>query len=95
MAKKTKNRKTTLIWLTIMMVFIFELLFYTWCRVQCVQMKYEITKTEEKINIESAMQNKFKIELARLKSPEELIKSIARNKLGLIMPKSEQIIIIP
>jgi len=94
MAKKAKNHKTTLIWLTIMMVFISEMLFYTWSRVQCVQIKYEITKTEKIKTSRLAMQNNFKIELARLKSPER-IEKIARNKLGLIMPKSEQIIVIP
>ena len=77
-----------------MMVFIFELLFYTWCRVQCIQLKYEITKTEKIINQRLTMQNNFKIELARLKSPER-IEKIARDKLNLIMPKSEQIIVIP
>ena len=94
MPANIKNRKIVIIWLIIMVVFISELLLYTWCRVQCVQIKYEIAKSEKIKNKRLTMQNNLKIEYARLKSPERIVR-IARNKLGLVMPKSEQIIVIP
>jgi len=41
-----------------------------------------------------ALQKNLKIEIARLKSPKRITK-IATQQLGLIMPKSEQVVIIP
>lgn len=91
---KNRNMKTLIIWLAIMAIFIAELLLYTWCRVQCVQIGYEISRTEKIKTRRITMQNNFKIELARLKSPER-ISRIAKNRLNLTIPKSKQIIVLP
>jgi cell division protein FtsL len=40
------------------------------------------------------LQNNLKIELARLKSPQRITK-IARDHLGLVVPKPEQTIVMP
>ena len=77
-----------------MAVFISELLFYTWCRVQCVRVGYEISKEVEKHRQLLTVQNNLKIEIARLKSPERIAK-IARKQLGLVMPNPEYMITIP
>ena len=77
-----------------MLVFIAELLFYTWCRVQSVRIKYEITAQTTRIRQLSAMQDNLKIELARLKSPKR-IAEIAREQLGLITPTPQQTIVLP
>ena len=98
MAKK-KNRKqrkpkVTIAFLCLMLVFIAELLFYTWCRVQSVRIKYEITEQTSRIRQLAAMQDNLKIEFARLKSPSRIAK-IARTQLGLITPTSKRMILIP
>ena len=42
-ATQTTAQGMKTIWLVIMLVFIVELFAYTWCRVQSVRIKYEIT----------------------------------------------------
>jgi cell division protein FtsL len=92
--KTPRNLKMIGIWLAIMVIFLAELWLYTWCRVQSVQLRYAISELTETHRKRIAMQNNLKIELARLKSPNR-IAGIATNQLGLTMPTSEQIIIIP
>ena len=80
--------------LLFMGLFISELLFYTWCRVQSIQVRYEIselTADQERI---LKLQDSLKIELARLKAPQR-IAQIATQQLGLVAPTGKQIIIIP
>ena len=77
-----------------MTIFLTELLFFTWCRVQSIGAGYEIAKETMRHQDLINFQNNLKIELARLKSPERIAK-IAKNQLGLIMPTQEQMIIIP
>jgi len=77
-----------------MVLLISELFIYTWCRVQCVKTGYAISKETDKNLKLIALQKNLKIEIARLKSPKRIAK-IATQQLGLIMPKSGQVIIIP
>jgi cell division protein FtsL len=91
--KKTGPRHTGL-WIIIIVLFISELFIYTWCRIQCVKTGYEISKeTDNNLKL-ITLQKNLKIEIARLKSPLRIAK-IATQQLGLIMPKSGQVIIIP
>ena len=92
--KKRQNPKLLALGLVLMGLFIAELLFYTWCRVQCVQVKYEISKATQEHQRLVALQDNLKIELANLKSPQR-IATIAREQLGLITPTSKQIVPIP
>jgi len=89
-----RDPKAIMTCLVIMLVFIAELLFYTWCRVQSVKMKYDIAELTETSRKLSAMQDSLKIELARLKSPQRIAK-IARTQLGLITPTPKQTIVLP
>lgn len=82
------------IWIILMLFFISELLLYTWCRVQCVGIGYEISKATERQKELAALQSNFKIELASLKSPAR-IAEIAINQLGLTMPTPKQTIMLP
>lgn len=82
------------LWLVLMGLFIGELLFYTWCRVQYVQVKYEISKATQKQQRLLALQDNLKIELANLKSPQR-IATIAKEQLDLITPTSKQMVPIP
>ncbi len=92
--KKKRNLKRISLWGLLMVVFIAELLFYTWSRVQCTQLGYEITRANETHQQRLRLQNNLKIELARLKSPAR-IAAYARERLGLRMPTPEQTIVLP
>jgi cell division protein FtsL len=82
------------VWIILMSFFIAEFFFYAWCRVQCVNIGYDISKEEIHRQRYHTLQNTLKIELAHLKSPER-IAEIAKERLGLKTPVPEQIIIIP
>jgi len=92
--KKTGDMKITGIWIVFMAVFITELFVYTWCRVNCIGVGYEISKETQKQHELVAFQTNLKIELASLKSPERIAK-IAKDQLGLVTPTQKQTIIIP
>ena len=103
MAKTVKNSKKTRIkrnpklaiaWMVLMPVFIVELLFAAWCVLQSNQIERDIIQQTQKAAQQAATQDKLKIELARLKSPQRIAK-IAREQLGLITPAPGQTIIIP
>ena len=76
-----------------MSIFISELLLYTWCRVQCIRDGYAISKATGRHRQLVTLQNKLKVELAHLKSPER-IAQIAKDQFGLTAPTPEQMIII-
>jgi len=90
---KISELKTIGIWIILMLIFITQLLFYTWCRVQCVQVGYEISKETDKHRKLITLQNNLKIEFARLKSPKRISK-IAKYQLGLTTPTQKQMVII-
>jgi cell division protein FtsL len=92
--RKLRSLKIIGLWFILMTVFICELLLYTWIRVQCTRIGYEVNQATEMYQQRVTMQNNLKIELARLKSPER-IAAIAQGRLGLNAPKPEQIVIIP
>ncbi|MFH0728946.1 MAG: septum formation initiator family protein [Pseudomonadota bacterium] len=88
---KHLSRKITGIWIVIMFVFIAELLIYTWCRVQNTQQGYDITGLQAESRQLMLVQKSLKIELARLKSPDRIAR-IARDTLGLVTPKTQQLV---
>jgi cell division protein FtsL len=92
--KKNGDVKKTGIWIIFMVVFIAELFLYTWCRVNYIDVGYEISKETKKQHELIALQNNLKIELASLKSPERIAK-IAKDQLGLKTPTKSQTIVIP
>ena len=92
--KKHTAKRRTWIWALILVMFIGETLFYTWCRVQCVQVGIAISAEQRKQREIKTLNNSLKIELARLKAPER-ISYIARRKLGLDMPEPSKTIMVP
>ena len=80
--------------LVLMLVFIVEMLFYAWCRTQYVNVNYRIQEQTIRQRKLLAMQDHLKIELRRLKSPRRIAK-IAREQLGMVMPTTQQTIILP
>jgi cell division protein FtsL len=91
-----KKQKSNLlgIWIVLLVLFIGELLFYTWCRVQCTRLGYEMTKDVEANRKQMVLQNSLVLELARLKSPER-ISAIARQQLKLEPPSHDQMVVLP
>ena len=92
--KKSKKLKFTVLWTIMLFLFLSELFFYTWCRVNNVRLGYEVANATEKRTKLLAYQENLKIELARLKSPERIAR-IATEQLGLSMPRADQKIMIP
>ncbi len=76
-----------------MVICIMELFAYTWCRVQCIGMGYEIAGETQNHQKLLKWQKHLMVELARLKSPDRIVR-IARTKLNLVMPEPKQIIVI-
>lgn len=81
------------VWVVLMVVFMAELLVYTWCRVQYVRTGYELAQTTKEHQRLMELQRKLKVEEARLKSPERITR-IARQR-GLVIPGSKQVVVIP
>ena len=94
MATARHNRPQGLktVWLTIMLVFMVELFAYTWCRVQCVRMGYEITAETRNYDQQRTTRKNLAIELARLKAPKR-IEALGR-QLGLAPPATRQIVVM-
>ena len=97
--KNKQNKKKALanntgIWIIVLFVFVIELLFYAWCRVQYIRVGYEMSKATESHEKLVDLQNNLKMELELLKSPER-IASIAKKQLNLVVPAPEQLIKMP
>lgn len=97
MARNKKQRATagrsTMVWLTIIGLFVMELFAYTWCRVECTRVGYDIENELRLRQRQTAARKNLTIELARLKSPSR-IERLAR-ALGLMPPGTGQIKVIP
>ncbi|MBA4366725.1 MAG: hypothetical protein C0403_03715 [Desulfobacterium sp.] len=78
----------------LLLILMGEMLFYTWCRVQCIRTGYKITEEKKRNKDLINLQKNLQVELAGLKSPDR-IGRIARERLGLIIPEPKQIIVIP
>lgn len=91
--KKPYSAGITAAWLVILLVFVGEFFLYTWCRVQCMRLRYAISAEKETAVRLAEEKKDLKIEIARLGSPARIMK-MAKEK-GMIMPTSEQVIILP
>jgi cell division protein FtsL len=91
---RARKRRQIVLGVALIGVLTGELFFYTWCRMQCVRVGYEIAEQTQKQEALLGVQNNLKLELERLKSPVRL-ETIARQKLGLDRPKPEQVLVIP
>lgn len=98
-AAKTRERRPGLrrnlfIWTAVLSLVVVELVFFTWCRVQCVRIGYQIAREDRQQQELSKLQSNLKIELARLKTPGN-VSRIAREELSLAMPEPQQIVVVP
>lgn len=99
--KKNKKRGQTLwtpkfaaICMILMLIFMAEVFFDTWCGVQCRRTGYEIEQARAQQTELRRLQKKLQIERGRLTSPQTLGR-YARNQLDLTTPSPEQIVILP
>lgn len=81
------------VWVAAIVVFMAEFLVYTWCRVQYVQTGYEVTEATKEQHRLMELHRKLKVEEARLRSPERIMR-IAQQR-GLVIPDSKQVVVIP
>lgn len=93
-SSKIQKKNTLGIWIILLFLFLSELLFYTWCRVQCRRLGFEMTKNVDANRKQMVLQNSLVLEIAHLKSPER-ISSIARQQLKLEPPSHEQMVVVP
>lgn len=92
--KTTEGRYSMIVILTALgVIFMVELLVYAWCRVQYVRTGYELTEASEEYRRLVGLNRKLKVEEARLKSPERIVR-IAKER-GLVIPNSEQVVVVP
>ena len=91
--EKHFSAKTMWVWIFILLIFMGEMMFYTWCRVQCIRTGYAINEELERHKRFTAIQNRLTIEAARLKSPDR-ISAIAGKEGKLIMPRPDQVVIV-
>ena len=80
-------------WLLLIIFFIFELLFYTWIRVEITRTGRRISQAQQFQKEKKAYQSELMVEKERLSSPERIM-TIARDNLDLHTPSPEQIIIM-
>lgn len=98
MAQKKKQRKTgdrtLLLWLAVLLLLTGEFFCFAWCRVQCVDLRFDLTRNTDLAANLAARQKDLKIELARLRSPTRIM-DIARTRLDMVMPNTDQVEFIP
>lgn len=88
-----KPRSTLAPWVLLIVLFMAELLVYSWCRVQYVQTGYEMDQVRQERRRLIAFYHELQVEEARLRSPER-IRRLAR-KRGLVMPDSSHVVVLP
>lgn len=80
--------------LLLLLLFLAEFFFHTWCGVQCIRTGYEITAAEKRQDELLEMQKSLQVELARLTAPQTL-SHVAARRFNLKTPAPEQIVVLP
>lgn len=88
------NVKITIAWVAVLVACTLEIYFYTWFTVQSRRLKLDIGRLEKQENSLAAEKKELRIEIVRLKSPARII-GIARDELGMVIPGTDQVMVIP
>ena len=92
-SRASSGRYSLLVAAVVIIIALLFILFYLWSRLIVVSLGYEIAKANKE-RVELMADNKrLKLENLSLKSPQR-IEAIALDRLGLIYPKREQVIIV-
>jgi cell division protein FtsL len=86
--------RITVTWVAVLFVCFIEICFYIWFTVQCTRLKLEIGRLEKQESNLVAEKKELRIEIVRLKSPAR-ITGIAREELGMVIPETDQVMVIP
>ncbi len=78
----------------LLLVFMGSGIGFVWSNFESTQMGYDITQLKEKERRLRDLNKKLKLELAYLKSPQNL-EAMAIKRLGMVQPRPEQIVILP
>lgn len=92
--KKTRSSGFPLVWMVVLIVFFAEIFLYAWCRVHCVGLRYEIGRAEKKAAALESQKKDLRIQMAELRSPARIM-AVAEEELGMTMPRTDQIVVIP
>jgi cell division protein FtsL len=94
--KRRLNMKSKQALLIILMLFLFmgSSIGYVWSNFERTQIGYDLSQLKKKEMMLRETNRKLRLELAILKSPQNL-ESLAIEKLGLKQPSPEQIIVLP
>jgi cell division protein FtsL len=68
-------------------------LFYVWSRLQVINLEYSISSLEGRLRNLQQESRGLQVEVASLRSPQR-IEQVAQRKLGLHLPRPEQVITI-
>jgi cell division protein FtsL len=86
--------KLTVAWVTVLIVCLLEIYFYTWFTVQYTRLQLDIGQQKKLESSLAAEKKELRIEIVRLKSPAR-ITGIAREQLGMVIPETDQVMVIP
>ena len=81
------------IWIFVAAILMMVLLIYVWSHIHMTELEYQIARelsSKEQLTEEQA---KLKLELATLKAPQR-IETLAKEKLQMVYPGREQVILI-
>jgi len=80
-------------WIFIASILMAVALLYVWCHIHVTELEYQVAQEMSSRERLAEEQAKLKLEFATLKSPRR-IETIAREKLQMTYPETEQVILI-
>jgi cell division protein FtsL len=80
-------------WIFIASILMAVALIYVWSHIHMTELEYRIARELSSRESLTEEQAKLKLELATLKSPQR-IETIARNKMQMVYPEREQVIML-
>ena len=94
MRGRTRRRQRASLWSVLLIIlFVASLVFTVWSRLQITYLGYQLSQLNNEHTQLLKLNKQLRLEVASLESLSR-IENIARNQLGLITPKPDQIIFI-
>ena len=80
-------------WIFIASILMAVALLYVWSHIHMTELEYQVARELSSRERMTEEQSKLKVELATLKSPQR-IETIAKEKLQMVYPEREQVILL-
>lgn len=90
---KQKNPNPLFAAIKVIIIVLLFTVFYLWSRLEVISLGYEIANANKEKGVLLDDNGRIKLEILSLKSPNR-IEAIATERLGLVYPKGEQVIIV-